>query len=63
MEYSLSDYCAGVRYIEFTHEGKDTQFWSGHYGSKMAGGVVKLMLPKPIDQNPDEATSTLLSID
>lgn len=32
----------GVRKIKFWHEGQDTQFWKGHYGSKMAGGVVKI---------------------
>lgn len=47
VEYTFSNYGRGVRFIEFKHEGKDTQFWAGHYGSKMSGAVVKVSLPKP----------------
>lgn len=36
------DYPAGVRFVQFQHSGQDTQFWAGHYGSKMAGGVVRV---------------------
>lgn len=36
------DYPAGVRFVQFQHTGTDTQFWAGHYGSKMAGGVVRI---------------------
>lgn len=36
----------GVRYIKFAHSGKDSQFWKGHYGSKMTGASVVLTLPK-----------------
>lgn len=42
IEHVFSNYGHGVRYISFYHGGMDTQFWAGHYGSKMAGGVVKL---------------------
>lgn len=27
------------------HLGVDTQFWKGHYGTKIAGSVVKVLLP------------------
>lgn len=37
------DYPAGVRFVQFQHSGTDTQFWAGHYGSKMAGGVVRVL--------------------
>ena len=40
--YSFSSYGPGVRYVEFWDQGKDTQFWAGHYGSKMAGAVIKV---------------------
>lgn len=39
----LRDYPDGVNKIAFEHEGRDTQFWKGHYGSKMAGGVLKIL--------------------
>ncbi|GAB6029422.1 hypothetical protein CHUAL_005181 [Chamberlinius hualienensis] len=32
-----------VRYITFNHAGKDSQFWAGHYGSKMTGSTVMLV--------------------
>lgn len=33
-------YKSGVRYVLFVDGGKDTQFWAGHYGSKMAAARV-----------------------
>ena len=33
-------YKSGVRYVLFVDGGKDTQFWAGHYGSKMAAAHV-----------------------
>ncbi|KAF4524836.1 hypothetical protein B566_EDAN014319 [Ephemera danica] len=41
----LKDYVGGVRFIRFKHEGQDTQFWAGHYGSKMTLASVQLQLP------------------
>lgn len=32
-----------ISYIELYHEGSDTQFWKGHYGSKMAGASIQLL--------------------
>ncbi|XP_063908730.1 F-box only protein 6-like isoform X2 [Zophobas morio] len=43
VEMVVKNYPSGVRSIVFQHEGRDTQFWKGHYGSKMAGGVVKIL--------------------
>lgn len=40
--HSFSNYGPGVRYVEFWDQGKDTQFWAGHYGSKMAGAIIKV---------------------
>ncbi|XP_065223399.1 F-box only protein 6-like [Planococcus citri] len=45
VELTFDDYGPNVRYIKFDHEGKDTQFWAGHYGSKMSGAVLKISLP------------------
>lgn len=49
VKYTFCDYPSGVRYVRFVHTGRDTQFWSGYYGTKMAGGSVrvsgKLSLP------------------
>lgn len=44
VELELEYDSAGVTGVVFEHEGKDTQFWKGHYGCKMAGGVVKFLL-------------------
>lgn len=41
VEIKVSNYKDGLITIIFQHEGLDTQFWKGHYGSKMAGGVVR----------------------
>lgn len=42
-EHVFKDYNPGVRYIVLEHHGKDTQFWAGHYGSKMSGGYVRFL--------------------
>ena len=34
------DYKPGVRYVLFADGGKDTKWWAGHYGSKMAAANV-----------------------
>lgn len=39
----LENYPDNVKMLVFEHEGNDTQFWKGHYGSKMAGGVVRFV--------------------
>ena len=41
--HTFSAYGSGVRYVEFWDKGKDTQFWAGYYGSKMAAAVVKIV--------------------
>ena len=28
-------YPSGVRFVEFTHGGKDTKYWAGHFGVKL----------------------------
>jgi len=38
----FTQYGPGLRYVKFCHSGQDTQFWAGHYGSKMAGASVTL---------------------
>lgn len=43
IEILVTQYPEGIEGISFQHEGRDTQFWAGHYGSKMAGGVVKIL--------------------
>lgn len=43
IELKIEDYTSGVRSLTFQHEGQDTQFWKGNYGSKMAGGVVRIL--------------------
>ena len=42
VEHTFRNYGAGVRYIRFADAGKDTQWWAGHYGSKMAGALVRV---------------------
>ncbi|XP_066999154.2 F-box only protein 44 isoform X2 [Anabrus simplex] len=41
--HKFYNYGPGVRYIRFYHGGIDTQFWAGHYGSKMSGACVKIV--------------------
>lgn len=41
--HNFCSYGPGVRYVDFWDKGKDTQFWKGHFGSKMAAAIVKLV--------------------
>ncbi|TMS16474.1 F-box only protein 6 [Larimichthys crocea] len=36
------NYGPGVRYIRFTHGGKDTQFWAGWYGIRVTDSSVEI---------------------
>lgn len=40
--HTFENYPEGIRYVRFKHYGRDTQFWSGYYGAKMAGGIVRI---------------------
>lgn len=31
--------------LTLSHSGIDTQYWAGHYGTKISGSVVKVLLP------------------
>lgn len=42
MAHDFKEYEEGVRYLRFADAGKDTQFWAGHYGSKMAAAVARV---------------------
>ncbi|KAF5301486.1 hypothetical protein FQR65_LT08789 [Abscondita terminalis] len=50
----IKDYPEGIENLVFEHEGRDTQFWAGHFGSKMAGGVIKILFDsiEPLQMNP-----------
>ncbi|CAD6195206.1 unnamed protein product [Caenorhabditis auriculariae] len=41
----ISEYPIGMRFLNITSGGKDTQFWDGHYGPKMARLQVEIVLP------------------
>jgi hypothetical protein len=47
MEYAFrfkeeyADKMDQVRYLVFVHDGKDNQFWKGHYGTKFARACVR----------------------
>uniref|UniRef100_UPI00358E64FD F-box only protein 6-like n=1 Tax=Myxine glutinosa TaxID=7769 RepID=UPI00358E64FD len=41
----LEHYGPGARYLEFEHSGKDTQFWSGWFGSRMTRASVMVVPP------------------
>lgn len=56
VELLLQEYPQDIAVLIFEHEGHDTQFWKGHYGSKMAGGVVRIVFDS-IQPLPD-ATET-----
>ncbi|XP_041801591.1 F-box only protein 6-like [Chelmon rostratus] len=38
----FQSYGPGVRYIRFTHGGKDTQFWKGWYGIRVTDSCVEI---------------------
>ncbi|KAM9323935.1 F-box only protein 27-like [Gastrophryne carolinensis] len=40
--HEFHGYGSGVRYVNFTHRGKDTKFWKGHYGARITNSSVKL---------------------
>ena len=46
VEHVFRGYSPGVRYVLFMDGGKDTQFWAGHYGSKMAAATVQVQFDK-----------------
>ena len=43
VQHQFKDYGKGVRYVRFADGGKDTKWWGGHYGSKMAGACVRIV--------------------
>lgn len=42
IQHVFDAYSPGVRYLRFVDAGKDTQFWAGHFGSKMAAAWVRV---------------------
>ncbi|XP_073326943.1 F-box only protein 6-like [Pagrus major] len=42
MTHVFQNYGPGVRYIRFTHGGKDTQFWKGWYGIRVTESCVEI---------------------
>ncbi|XP_078281301.1 F-box only protein 2 [Rhinoraja longicauda] len=37
---TFTSYGPGVRYVKFTHGGKDSQFWGGWYGARITNSTV-----------------------
>uniref|UniRef100_V5GSZ5 F-box only protein n=1 Tax=Anoplophora glabripennis TaxID=217634 RepID=V5GSZ5_ANOGL len=62
VEVLVKEYPPDVAVLIFEHEGSDTQFWKGHYGSKMAGGVVKIVFDS-IHPSEDELGTNLSQSD
>lgn len=50
----MDTYPENVSTLVFEHEGQDSQFWKGHYGSKMAGGVLKFVFDSINSTNGNE---------
>ncbi|XP_063064569.1 F-box only protein 44-like [Engraulis encrasicolus] len=46
----FTNYGKGVRYIRFTHGGKDTQFWAGWYGIRVTNSSVEIC---PLDEKDE----------
>ncbi|XP_056278722.1 F-box only protein 6-like [Pseudoliparis swirei] len=42
MTHVFQDYGPGVRYVRFSHGGKDTQFWAGWYGIRVTDSCVEI---------------------
>lgn len=51
-KYTFRNYGKGLRRIQILHMGRDTQFWAGFYGTKMARTSLKV-LPLGVDNGPD----------
>ncbi|KAL1270711.1 hypothetical protein QQF64_029727 [Cirrhinus molitorella] len=45
MTHVFKNYGPGVRFVRFTHGGKDTQFWAGHYGIRVTNSSVEICPP------------------
>ena len=41
--HQFRSYGSGLRFIRFADAGKDTQFWAGNFGSKMAAACVRVL--------------------
>lgn len=54
VEIEWKDYPKDINALYFRHQGKDTQFWAGHYGSKFAGGVLKFVF-ESIEPIPEDS--------
>ncbi|XP_048033537.1 F-box only protein 44-like [Megalobrama amblycephala] len=42
MMHVFKEYGPGVRFIRFTHGGKDRQYWAGHYGIRVTNSSVEI---------------------
>ncbi|KAI4823659.1 hypothetical protein KUCAC02_012236 [Chaenocephalus aceratus] len=42
MAHVFKNYGPGVRYVIFTHGGRDTQFWAGWYGIRLTESCVEI---------------------
>jgi len=48
-----------MRYVVFCHEGKDMQYWAGHYGTKFSRSCGRISLDeRSTDDNNCESVST-----
>lgn len=64
MEVTLKSYPRGCRTLRVYSSGRDTQFWAGNYGVKIAGSQLIVRLessPPSTSQNPagDSRTSPM----
>ncbi|KAF7667431.1 hypothetical protein LDENG_00060430 [Lucifuga dentata] len=48
MTHVFQNYGPGVRYIQFIHGGKDTQFWAGWYGIRVTDSRVEICPSKDL---------------
>lgn len=42
MTHVFQNYGPGVRYIHFSHGGKDTQYWAGWYGIRVTNSCIEI---------------------
>ncbi|XP_050404585.1 F-box only protein 44 [Patella vulgata] len=42
LAFPISQYGKGVRYLRWSHSGKDTRFWAGRYGAKFTLCILRL---------------------
>ncbi|XP_053328340.1 F-box only protein 27 isoform X1 [Spea bombifrons] len=61
VSYVFQNYGPGVRFVRFSHRGKDTQFWKGWYGARITNSSVTVRIATNLAENRESGTGELPS--